>query len=220
MKLVVAVSGASGAPYARRLLDFLAANADLGVSADLVFTQTGKQVWKQEIGAEPRYPFKIWKNQDFTAPFASGSSMYDAMVVIPCSAGALARIAYGISVDLVGRAADVMLKERKRLVLVLRETPISLVHARAMTQVIEAGAFVMPASPSFYSGPRTVDQVVDTVVARVLDRLGIPNELMKRWDGLRHSDRGDEAPPDPPLAPGQAHPPDPALADLDDPEEP
>jgi 4-hydroxy-3-polyprenylbenzoate decarboxylase len=185
VKLVVAISGASGAPYAKRLLDFLAEHGPKhGVSADLVFTSTGKQVWKQEIGTEPAYPFKIWKNQDFTAPFASGSSLYDGMVIIPCSAGALARIAYGISVDLVGRAGDVMLKERKKLVLVLRETPISLVHARAMTQVIEAGAFVMPASPSFYSGPRTIEQLVDTVVARVLDRVGLPNDLMKRWEGL------------------------------------
>jgi len=185
VKLVVAVSGASGAPYAKRLLDFLAGHGKAaGVSADLVFTQTGKQVWKHEIGAEPAYPFPVWKNQDFTAPFASGSALYDAMVVIPCSAGALARIAYGISADLVGRAADVMLKERRRLVLVLRETPISLVHVRAMTQVIEAGAFVMPASPSFYSGPKTIDALVDTVVARVLDRIGLPNDLMKRWDGM------------------------------------
>ncbi len=185
MKLVVAVSGASGAPYAKRLLDFLAGEGSKhGVSVDLVFTQTGKQVWKHELGAEPSYPFPVWKNQDFTAPFASGSALYDAMVVIPCSAGALARIAYGISADLVGRAADVMLKERKKLVLVLRETPVSLVHARAMTQVIEAGAFVMPASPSFYSGPRTIAELVDTVVARVLDRLGLPNDLMKRWDGM------------------------------------
>jgi 4-hydroxy-3-polyprenylbenzoate decarboxylase len=185
VKLVVAVSGASGAPYAKRLLDFLAQEGPRhGVSADLVFTQTGKQVWRQEIGAEPRYPFTVWKNQDFTAPFASGSSLYVGKVVIPCSAGALARIACGISVDLVGRAADVMLKERRKLVLVLRETPISLVHARAMTQVIEAGAFVMPASPSFYSGPRTIDALVDTVVARVLDRLGLPNDLMERWTGI------------------------------------
>ncbi|HSN90408.1 MAG TPA: UbiX family flavin prenyltransferase [Anaeromyxobacteraceae bacterium] len=185
MKLVVAVSGASGAPYAKRLLDFLAERGPAaGVEVDLVFTQTGKQVWKQEIGAEPRYPFRIWKNQDFTAPFASGSALYQGMVVIPCSAGSLARIAHGVSVDLVGRAADVMLKERRRLVLVLRETPISLVHARAMVQAIEAGAFVMPASPSFYSGPRNVGELVDTVVARVLDRLGLPNDLMKRWDGL------------------------------------
>lgn len=184
MKLVVAVSGASGAPYARRLLDFLAAEgARHGVTVDLVFTRTGAQVWRQEIGSAPSYPFRTWENDDFTAPFASGSARYDAMVVVPCSAGALARIAHGISADLVGRAADVMLKERRMLVLVLRETPLSLVHARATTQVLEAGACVLPASPSFYSGPTTVDELVDTVVARVLDRLGLPNELMRRWGG-------------------------------------
>jgi flavin prenyltransferase len=185
VKLVVAVGGASGAPYAKRLLDFLASEGDkAGVSVDLIFTDTGKLVWKQELGEEPRYPFKVWKNRDFTAPFASGSSMYDAMCVVPCSAGGLARIAHGISLDLVGRAADVMLKERKRLVLCLRETPISLIHARAITQVIEAGAFVMPASPSFYSRPKDIGELVDTVVARILDRLGVPNELMRRWDGI------------------------------------
>ncbi len=185
MKLVVGISGATGAPYAKRFLDFLAEHGPAhGVTADLVFTSTGKQVWLQEIGAEPRYPFKVYKNFDFTAPFASGSSQYDGMVIIPCSSGALARIAHGISVDLVGRAGDVMLKERKKLILVLRETPISLVHARAMTQVIEAGALVMPASPSFYSGAKTLEQLVDTVVARVLDHVGLPNDLMKRWEGL------------------------------------
>ena len=185
MKLVVAVGGASGSPYARRLLDFLAREGPAaGVSVDLVFTTTGRQIWSHEIGTTPDYPFQTWKNQDLTAPFASGSARYDAMVVIPCSAAGLARIAYGVSTDLVGRAADVMLKERKRLVLVLRETPISLIHARAITQVVEAGAFVMPASPSFYSKPATIDALVDTVVARVLDRLGIPNELMRRWTGV------------------------------------
>ena len=185
MKLVVAVSGASGAPYAKRLLDFLAGHAaSHGVEVDVVFSSTGRQVWKQEIGAEPRYPFKIWKNQDFTAPFASGSALYDGMVVVPCSSGVLSRIATGISVDLISRTGDVMLKERRKLLLVLRETPVSLVHARAITQVIEAGALVMPASPSFYSGPASIDALVDTVVARVLDRLGLPNDLMKRWDGI------------------------------------
>jgi len=185
MKLVVGISGASGAPYARRLLDFLAAHGqEHGVSVALVFTATGRQVWKQEVGSEPRYPWPVWKSQDFTAPFASGSALYDAMVVIPCSAGALSRIAYGMSVDLLGRAADVMLKERRRLVLVLRETPLSLVHARAAVQAIEAGALVLPASPSFYSGARTVEALVDTVVSRVLDKLGLPNELVKRWDGM------------------------------------
>jgi 4-hydroxy-3-polyprenylbenzoate decarboxylase len=185
MKLVVGISGATGAPYARRLLEFLAEHGPAhGVSADVVFTTTGKQVWAQEIGEPPRHPFPTWSNHDFTAPFASGSSQYDAMVVIPCSSGQLSRIAYGLSVDLVGRAADVMLKEKRTLVLVLRETPISLVHARAITQAVEAGAVVMPASPSFYSGPATIDALVDTVVARVLDRLGLPNDLMKRWTGL------------------------------------
>ena len=191
MKLVVGISGASGAPYARRLLDFLAEHGPAhGVSVDLVFTATGRQVWKQEVGAEPRYPWPVWKNTDFSAPFASGSALYDAMVVIPCSAGALARIAHGLSVDLLGRAADVMLKERRRLVLVLRETPLSLVHARAMVQAIEAGALVLPASPSFYSGPRDLPALVDTVVSRVLDHLGLPNDLMKRWDG--HAPRAPE----------------------------
>lgn len=185
MKLVVAVSGASGAPYAKRLLDFLSAEGPKqGVEADLVFTATGRQVWMQEIGAEPRYPFRVWKNHDFTAPFASGSAPYDAMCVVPCSAGQLSRIAYGLSVDLVGRAADVMLKEKRRLVLCLRETPLSLVHARAITAVLEAGAVVMPASPSFYSAPKDMGELVDTVVARLLDRLGLPNELMRRWSGI------------------------------------
>ena len=192
MKIVVGVGGASGAPYAKRLLDFLAREGPAaGVSVDLVFTSTGRQIWTHEIGSAPDYPFRTWKNQDLTAPFASGSSQYDAMCIVPCSAAGLARVAYGVSTDLVGRAADVMLKERKRLVLLLRETPISLVHARAIAQVVEAGAFVMPASPSFYSKPRTVDELVDTVVARVLDRVGIPNEMMRRWDGISPHHCGD-----------------------------
>jgi 4-hydroxy-3-polyprenylbenzoate decarboxylase len=194
MKLVVAVSGASGAPYAKRLLDFLAAEGPAhGVAVDLVFTDTGGQVWRQEIGAEPAYPFRTWGNRDFTAPFASGSARYDAMAVVPCSAGTMARIAHGISMDLVGRAADVMLKERRRLLLCLRETPISLIHARAMAAVIEAGALVVPASPSFYSVPKDLGEVVDTVVARLLDRLDIPNELMRRWEGLAPGSRAEPA---------------------------
>jgi 4-hydroxy-3-polyprenylbenzoate decarboxylase len=193
MKLVVGVSGASGAPYAKRLLDFLAAEGGRhDLSVDLVFSETGMQVWMQEIGSAPKYPFPVWKPRDFSAPFSSGSALgYEAMVVVPCSAGQLSRIAHGVSMDLIGRAADVMLKERRKLVLVFRETPISLVHARAMTQVIEAGAFVMPASPSFYSAPRDIGQLVDTVVARVLDRLGVPNDLMRRWEGLAPRSRAD-----------------------------
>ena len=193
MRLVVGVSGASGAPYAKRLLDFLATEGGRhDVTVDLVFSETGMQVWMQEIGSAPKYPFPVWKPRDFSAPFSSGSALgYEAMVVVPCSAGQLSRIAHGVSMDLIGRAADVMLKERRKLVLVFRETPISLVHARAMTQVIEAGAFVMPASPSFYSGPKDIGQLVDTVVACVLDRLGVPNDLMRRWEGLAPRSRAD-----------------------------
>jgi 4-hydroxy-3-polyprenylbenzoate decarboxylase len=192
MKLVVAVGGASGAIYARRLLDFLAAEGPArGVSVDLVFTEAGELVWRHELEAAPSYPFPVWSNRDLTAPFASGSARYDAMAVVPCSAAGLARIAHGVSADLVGRAADVMLKERRRLVLCLREAPLSLVHARAVAQATEAGAVVVPASPSFYGRPRSVEELADTVVSRLLDRLDVPNELIRRWDGLRPGARAE-----------------------------
>ncbi|HEY5090121.1 MAG TPA: UbiX family flavin prenyltransferase [Polyangia bacterium] len=180
MKLVVAVGGASGSVYAKRLLDALvpiAATVDIG----LVFTRSGEEVWKHEIGDIPAYPFKRYGLRDFRAPFASGSAGWDAMVVIPCSTGGLARIAHGISDDLVGRAADVMLKERRRLVLVVRETPLSTIHLENMLAVTRAGAVVLPAAPSFYSKPTSIEAVLDTVVGRVLDQLGLPNRLMPRW---------------------------------------
>jgi 4-hydroxy-3-polyprenylbenzoate decarboxylase len=118
-----------------------------------------------------------------TAPFASGSSRFDAMVVIPCSAAGMARIAHGVSQNLVGRAADVMLKERRPLLLVVRESPYSLVHLRNMVTVTEAGAMILPASPSFYSAPKGVGELLDTVTSRVLDHLGVDHELMRRWTG-------------------------------------
>ncbi len=119
--------------------------------------------------------------RDFRAPFASGSAGWDAMVVIPCSTGGLARIAHGISDDLIGRAADVMLKERRKLVMVVRETPLSTIHLENMLAVTRAGAVVLPAAPSFYSKPATIEAVLDTVIGRVLDQLGLPNGLMPRW---------------------------------------
>ena len=185
-KVVIGVTGASGAPYAARVLDFLAAHAsELGLEPHVVFTKFGRLVWGDEVGTDPRdaYDFPVYQPNDMLAPFASGSAGFDAMVVVPCSAGSLGRIAAGLSTDLVGRAADVMLKERRKLVLVLRESPYNLVHLRNMVAVTEAGAVVMPASPSFYSAPETVTELLDTVTARILDQLGVPNDLMRRWTG-------------------------------------
>jgi 4-hydroxy-3-polyprenylbenzoate decarboxylase len=179
MKLVVAVGGASGSVYAKRLLDVLAATP--GHEIALCFSKSGLEVWKHEIGAEPTYPFKRWSLDDFRAPFASGSAGWQAMVVIPCSTGGLARIAHGISDDLIGRAADVMLKERRKLVLVVRETPLSTLHLENMLAATRAGAVVLPASPSFYSHPTTMEALIDTVVGRVLDQVGISHQLMPRW---------------------------------------
>ncbi len=191
LKLVVAIGGASGAPYAQRLLAALAA-APLGaVSPAVVMSPTARQVWSHECpGAwtgtrEPvdirGFGFPVFDHRDFNAPFASGSAGWQAMVIIPCSMGALARIAHGMSQDLIGRAADVMLKERRKLVLVAREAPLSLIHLDNMRAVTLAGAVVLPAAPSFYGRPRGVDDLLDTVVGRVLDHLGLPITAGPRW---------------------------------------
>jgi 4-hydroxy-3-polyprenylbenzoate decarboxylase len=194
VKLVVAVGGASGSIYAKRLLDVLAAMraragaggaAEPGAAAELevglCFSTAGAEVWAHELGVVPDYPFKRYGLRDFRAPFASGSAGWDAMVVVPCSTGGLARIAHGVSDDLIGRAADVMLKERRRLVLVVREAPLSLIHLENMAAASRAGAVILPAAPSFYSKPDSIEALLDTVVARVLDQLGLPNNLMPRW---------------------------------------
>jgi 4-hydroxy-3-polyprenylbenzoate decarboxylase len=184
MKLVVAVGGASGSIYARRLLDALAAlhaRDPRALEVGLCFSSAGSEVWQHELGAVPDYPFRRYGLRDFRAPFASGSAGWDAMVVIPCSTGGLARIAHGISDDLIGRAADVMMKERRKLVLVVRETPLSQIHLENMLAVTRAGAVVLPAAPSFYSKPETIEALLDTVLGRVLDQLGLPNQLAPRW---------------------------------------
>lgn len=182
MKLVVAITGASGAIYARRLLDLLAGLRGAGVDeVGLVVSKVGETIWEDEIGTPLAYPYRRWADDDFAAPFASGSARWDAMVAIPCSAGTLGRIAHGVSDSLIGRTADVMLKERRRLILVLRETPLSLVQIENMAAVTRAGAVVLPASPSFYGRPASLEAAVDTVVARVLDHIGLPHELGPRW---------------------------------------
>lgn len=180
LKLVVGIGGASGAPYARRLLEHLQTRDD--VDPAITFTVNGKQCWASEVGTDPRsYGFPIFSHKDYSAPFASGSAGYRTMVVVPCSASGMARIANGVSDDLLGRAAEVILKEQGRLILCLRETPLSLVHLRAAVLAAEAGAIVLPASPSFYSQPKTMDELLDTVVSRILDRIGLDNDLMTRW---------------------------------------
>lgn len=191
MKLVIGVSGASGAPYAERLLRFLAGpGAAAGIETHVVFTRYGRVCWSNEVGTDPAaLGLPIHGADDMTAVFASGSARFDGMAVIPCSAGQLGRIAHGLSADLVGRAADVMLKQRRPLVLVLREAPYSLVHVRNMAAVIEAGGVVMPASPGFYSGPQTVDDLVTDLAGRVLDLLGVENDLVRRWAGLGRKPR-------------------------------
>jgi flavin prenyltransferase len=182
LKLVVAVGGASGAPYARRFLHVLSTQPAGVVEAHLVFSKAAHQVWAEEIGTPTAdLPFKKWDARDFNAPFASGSAGFGAMVVIPCSMGGLARIAHGLSEDLIGRAADVMLKERRKLVLVARDTPLSLIHLENMAAVTRAGAVVLPAMPSFYGRPQTIEALLDTVVGRALDHLGLPIKLGPRW---------------------------------------
>lgn len=191
-KIVVGIGGASGQPYAHRLLLFLQAHAEeLNLQVHVVFSRMGRLVWTDEVGVEPEsFGFPIHPPGDMTAPFASGSAQFEALVVVPCSGGGMARIAHGISTDLIGRTADVMLKERKKLILVLRESPYSLVHIENMAAVTRAGAIVLPASPSFYSEPEGRDALLDTVTSRILDQLDIDNTLMRRWTGRTKPERG------------------------------
>lgn len=183
MRVIVGISGASGSVYAQRLI---AALLVLDVSVTLVFSRNGRLVWEHELGVDPKeLNVTIHGGSDMTAPIASGSAQFDAMVVVPCSAGSVGRIAHGLSTNLIGRAADVMLKERRPLILVVRETPYSLPLIKNMVAVTEAGAVVLPASPSFYAMPLSIDNLVDTVVARILDQLGIDNSVSQRWGGMR-----------------------------------
>lgn len=177
-RLVVAVTGASGSLYARRLFLHLGRVPDLEVA--VVFSRNAREIWRHELGTEPAAPFPVFDERDFCAPFASGSSRFDRMVLMPCSTGTLARIAHGVTDNLITRAAEVMLKERRRLVCVLRETPLSLVHIENLRAVTLAGGIVCPATPSFYSLPGSIDELVDTVVFRALDLLGLPNPS-RRW---------------------------------------
>lgn len=181
-KIAVAVTGASGSVYASLLLKKLLMYKDQWDELSLVMTGNAREVWQIELGNEEHksLPVRKYETNDFNAPFASGSGQYDTLIIIPCSMGTLGRIASGISNDLISRAADVILKERRKLICVVRETPYSLIHIRNMETITLAGGIICPATPSFYSKPQTIEEVAATVVDRVLDLAGIDVKTY-RW---------------------------------------
>lgn len=175
MKIAVAVTGASGSVYAKVLLDKLMLLKDQITEVSVVWSDNAYTVWQHELNNEDysQYPFKVWGKNDFMAPFASGSSTYESLIICPCSMGTVGRIASGISNDLITRAADVMLKERRKLICVVRETPYNLIQLKNMTTITEAGGVICPATPSFYSNPETFEDVAYTVIQRVLQLSGL-----------------------------------------------
>ncbi|WMX13819.1 MULTISPECIES: UbiX family flavin prenyltransferase [unclassified Aureispira] len=181
-KIVIAVGGSSGSIYTKVLLDKLVTLQDQLEKVGIVMSDNAKLNWKLELENTnyDAYPFDFYTKNDFFAPFASGSAKYDTMIVCPCSMGLLARIATGVSNDLTTRAADVILKERRRLILVPRDTPFSLIHINNMKTITEAGGIICPAIPSFYSKPTTLEEVAATVVDRILDLAGFEIESY-RW---------------------------------------
>jgi flavin prenyltransferase len=193
--LAVAITGASGSLYATRFLARAVRSFDplyltmSGPATRVIREELGLEVRLEDFRPEQLLPgvagaerIRYYQKTDYDAPFASGSAAPDAMVIVPCSMGTLGRIAAGTSEDLVHRAADVMLKERRKLILVIRETPYSLVHARNILAATEAGAVVLPASPGLYHRPQTVEEMVDFVVFRVLDQLGVRDPEARRWN--------------------------------------
>ncbi|MDP4580427.1 MAG: UbiX family flavin prenyltransferase [Saprospiraceae bacterium] len=175
MKIIVAIGGSSGSIYAKILLDRLKVMANQTEAIGVVMSDNAIYNWELEIGpwSKDEYPFTFYNKMDFMAPFASGSAKYEVMLVCPCSMGLLGRIAAGISTDLTTRAADVILKERRKLIVVTREMPLSLIHIRNMETVTLAGGIICPATPSFYGKPSTIEEVAGTVIDRVLDLSGL-----------------------------------------------
>jgi flavin prenyltransferase len=181
-KIVVAITGASGSIYANQLINKLLLLKEQWTDLALVMTDNAKEVWQTELGNKEydNFTIKKYSKNDFSAPFASGSGQYNCMVIVPCSMGTLGRIASGISNDLITRAADVVLKERRKLICVARETPYNLVHIKNMEAITVGGGIICPATPSFYSKPSTVEEVANTVVDRIIDLMGLNNESY-RW---------------------------------------
>jgi flavin prenyltransferase len=181
-KIILAVTGASGSIYAQKLLEKLKQLNSPPEEIAVIFSETARDIWKSEIGKKfyPKPPAKEFDNRTFYAPFASGSSQYDTMIICPASMGTTGRIANGTSDDLVARAADVMLKERRRLIIVPRETPYSLIHIENMKKLTLAGAIICPATPSFYSNPKNINDLVMTVIDRIIDLAGFDSDGF-RW---------------------------------------
>lgn len=181
-KIILAVTGASGSIYALKVLEKLREVKDPVSDIAVIFSDTGRQIWQHEIGQEFKAipPAKEYPNDNYFAPFASGSSDYDTMIICPASMGSLGRIANGTSEDLISRTADVMLKERRRLIIVPRETPYNLVHLKNMEALTLAGAIICPATPSFYSKPKTISDLVMTVVERIFSLAGFTDGAY-RW---------------------------------------
>ena len=181
-KIVVAITGASGSIYASLLIEKLLSFRSQWETVSIVMTKNARTVWETELGNQlyNSFPLEVFETDNFMAPFASGSARYDTMIIIPCSMGSLGRIATGISTDLITRAADVILKERRKLICVVRDTPYNLIHIRNMETITLAGGIVCPATPSFYSNPRTIEEVASTVVDRVIDLAGFDIKSF-RW---------------------------------------
>lgn len=181
-KILVTATGASGSVYFKVLLDKLLLIKDQWDELAVVMSDNARYVWETELENDSykQYPFRFYDKNDFSAPFASGSGQYDTMIIIPCSMGTLGRIAGGISNDLITRAADVVLKERRKLICVVRDTPYNLIHIRNMETITLAGGIICPATPSFYSKPKTIEEVAATVVDRVIDLAGLDISTF-RW---------------------------------------
>lgn len=179
-KIVVAVTGASGAIYASTLLEKL---SKLKLEVSVIFSEKAFEIWEYELGntSWKNSSFKIYKNNDFYAPFASGSSTFETMIICPCSMGTLGRIAHGTSDDLIARAADVILKERRKLIIVPREAPYNLIHIRNMQSLTETGAIICPASPSFYAKPTTIQELITSITDRILILAGIELDDHYKW---------------------------------------
>ena len=181
-KIVIGISGASGAVYAKLLFDKLLQIKNQWEDVAVLMSNNAKTVWESELGNQDytNLPFQFYDKYDFSAPFASGSAKYDTMIIIPCSMGTLGRIASGVSDDLMTRAADVILKERRKLILAVRDTPYNLIHIRNMETVTLAGGIICPLSPSFYSNPKNIEEAAGTVVDRILDLCGFDYKAY-RW---------------------------------------